>query len=257
MSLSKVHLFGRDFISADSVEEVAERVVQDRNVKNRNEFLVTPNAYVIVTYAEKQYHYIRDFYSKASYILPDGMPIVWLSKLKGKALKNRLTGSDLFPALWKKIKERGLPTSLILPSESMAELFRKEYAGCNCLVPDFFDADDQQYITGFVTKAAEAIIQNESEYVFLGLSFPKQEILAMKISESLEKQGHKKGALFLLLGASYEFYLGQKKRAPDLYRKTGMEWLYRFLQEPGRMWKRYTIGNARFVGLAIKELFKK
>jgi N-acetylglucosaminyldiphosphoundecaprenol N-acetyl-beta-D-mannosaminyltransferase len=189
--------------------------------------------------------------------LPDGMPIVWLSKLKGNPLQSRLTGSDLFPALWRRIKQQKIAATFILPNNEMADRFRRECNHCNCLVPDFFDANDKAYIAGFVQQSVEAIIQDNSEYIFLGLSFPKQEILAMEVSRKLEEAGYKKKVLFLLLGASYEFYSGLKKRAPAIYRKTGMEWLYRFMQEPGRMWRRYTLGNARFMQLAIKELFKK
>ena len=100
-------------------------------------------------------------------------------------------------------------------------------------------------------------MENESGYVFLGLSFPKQEILAMKLDQKLTEMGFRKPVLFLLLGASYEFYFGMKKRAPSFFRKTGLEWLHRFAQEPGRMWKRYTIGNAKFLWLSIQELIKK
>jgi N-acetylglucosaminyldiphosphoundecaprenol N-acetyl-beta-D-mannosaminyltransferase len=257
MSTSKVHLFGREFMSADSVEEVAELVVQRTAQRTGNEFLVTPNAIVIVTYAEQRYHYIRDFYADATYILPDGMPLVWLSKLKGRPLKSRLTGSDLFPAMWTRIKAERIAATLILPSQEMADKFQQEYEACNCIVPEFFDADDKEYIRSLVDTASKRIMENRSDYIFLGLSFPKQEILAMEISKKLEELKFEKGVLFLLLGASYEFYFGSKKRAPDMYRKTGMEWLYRFIQEPGRLWKRYTIGNTKFIGLAIKELLKK
>ena len=257
MSLTKVQLFGLEFISAASVAEVAEYVIADRANSRHNDFVVTPNAHMIVSYAEPRYHYIRDFYSGAAYILPDGMPIVWLGRMKGRKLESRLTGSDLFPELWKRLKQKNIPVTFILPWEEMTAMFRNDYANCNSLVPKFFDAGDTSYIAEFVREACDAIMSNGSQYVFLGLSFPKQELMAMEIDKELRNRGYEKGVLFLLLGASYEFYSGLKKRAPAFYRKTGLEWLYRFMQEPGRMWKRYTVGNMKFVALAIKELLKK
>jgi N-acetylglucosaminyldiphosphoundecaprenol N-acetyl-beta-D-mannosaminyltransferase len=257
MSWSKVQLFGRGFVSATSIAEVAEHIVDERENATSNDFLVTPNAYVIVTYSEPRYHYISDFYSNAGYILPDGMPIVWLSKLRGKPLESRLAGSDLFPELWGRLKQRQIPCTLILPSAKMAAMFHKDNTHCSCLVPKFFDPSDEDYIAQFVSGACDAVVSSGSEYVFLGLSFPKQEVLAIEMDKELRKRSYHKGVLFLLLGASYEFYFGLKKRAPAFYRNTGLEWLYRFMQEPGRMWKRYTVGNLRFMVLAIKELFKK
>jgi N-acetylglucosaminyldiphosphoundecaprenol N-acetyl-beta-D-mannosaminyltransferase len=91
--------------------------------------------------------------------------------------------------------------------------------------------------------------------VFLGLNFPKQEKLGMHIAASLGDDAER-SALVLLLGASYEFYFGLKPRAPRWMRRYGLEWLHRFMQEPLRLWKRYTVDNLRFIGLALKELFR-
>jgi len=74
------------------------------------------------------------------------------------------------------------------------------------------------------------------------------------VAKRLEAKGYDKGVLILLLGASFEFYFNLKKRAPAFYRKTGLEWLHRFMTEPKRLWKRYTIDIARFFWISFKEL---
>ncbi|MBK7110387.1 MAG: WecB/TagA/CpsF family glycosyltransferase [Bacteroidetes bacterium] len=97
------------------------------------------------------------------------------------------------------------------------------------------------------------------EYIFIGIRFPKQNYIAFELLDNLQKQGYSKSEmpLCLLLGASYEFYLDIKKRAPAIWQKTGMEWFYRFTQEPGRLFKRYFIDDMQFVSIFMKEYFKK
>lgn len=256
MKLKRVPVFGFDFISAHHVSEVADELFNDfGNLSaHQYQFLITPNAYQLVHFNDDSNKALKDFYQHATYILPDGMPVVWVAGKK--QLPQRLTGSDLFPVVWQGAKERDVHATFVLPNEHMSELFRKESQVCNCLVPDFFQPQDAQYISGFAAKVADAIITNRSVFVFLGLGFPKQELLAIQIMQKLKAAKHEGHVLFFLLGASFEFYFGMKDRAPVLFQKTGMEWLYRFAKEPRRLWKRYTVDNVRFISLALKEVFK-
>jgi len=66
-----------------------------------------------------------------------------------------------------------------------------------------------------------------------------------------------KPCTLLLLGASYEFYYGLQHRAPVFWQKTGLEWLYRLIREPRRLLKRYTVGNFRFLLIALRDLFDR
>lgn len=256
MSFTKANIFGFDFISASSVDEVAAAIVEETLTSQKVAFLITPNAYQVVHYSDKDNRSLKEFYSRSAYILPDGMPIVWLSKVKETQLQSRLTGSDLFPAMWARIKQQNIPVSLVLPSADVAGRFEQEYDRCSSIVPKFFSADESDYIDQLAKDVAGQIIDNNSRFVFLGLGFPKQELLGIAIEEQLRKKNYQQGVLILLLGASFEFYFGMKKRAPAFFRKTGLEWLYRFMQEPGRLWKRYTVDNAKFILLGIGELFK-
>jgi len=124
-------------------------------------------------------------------------------------------------------------------------------------VPGMFAKDDDTYIEQFADKVSDGIISNRSRFIFLGLGFPKQEILGKRIAELLGEKEYNGRVLFMLLGASFEFYFGMKKRAPAFIQKSGLEWLYRFAKEPGRLWKRYTVDNVRFLRLVLKEIGKR
>lgn len=251
-------LFGFRFTTALDVTQVANAVIEDvrHAAGGTHDFLITPNAYQVVHFNDPENRGLMDFYCDVKYILPDGMPIVWVSKLGNDKLANRLTGSDLFPVLFAQIKLNSYPVTFILPDVKMKDLFGQDYANCNCFVPRIFAKDDDEYIALFAAVVAAGVVSNQSIFVFLGLGFPKQEILAMKISDLLKREGYSRPVLFLLLGASFEFYFGLKDRAPTWIQKTGMEWLYRFAQEPKRLWKRYTVDNLRFIILAVKALVK-
>lgn len=259
MKFRTVPLFGFDFIAANNVEEIAVVLMDDaaRNFDHQVKFLITLNAFLVVNFLEAKNHSLLENYKRSAYVLPDGMPIVWVSKFRESKLINRLTGSDLFPVFWSKIKEKKYAATFVLPSNNLVDLFSKDYALCNSFVPKFFSADDEDYINAFAGQVADGIMENGSQVLFLGLTFPKQEMLGIRIANILRRKNYNKGVLILLLGASFEFYFNIKKRAPVLFQKTGTEWLYRFALEPKRLWKRYTIDNIRFINLAIKEITRK
>ena len=77
----------------------------------------------------------------------------------------------------------------------------------------------------------------------------------MQIAAQLQEDSTQ-SVLLLLLGASFEFYFGFKPRAPRWMQDSGLEWLHRFMQEPGRLWKRYTVDSFRFMLIALRELFR-
>jgi len=255
MDFKKVNLFGFEFIVANNVGEITSALMQDaaRYFEGDVKFLITLNAFLVVHFLDEKNRLLLEQYRQA-YVLPDGMPIVWLGKKRYKIEWNRLTGSDLFPCLWKEIKEKKYRTAFVLPNNLLAESFNKEYSLCDCFVPKFFNPDEEEYIQSFAEEVANKIIASKARFLFLGLTFPKQEILGARVARILKVKNYREGVLILCLGASFEFYFDLKKRAPIFFQKTGLEWLYRFGLEPKRLWKRYTIDNIRFINLAIKEI---
>lgn len=256
--MEKVNLFGLDFWSASDENQVADILIDASNqglFQNNNiEFIITPNAYDITLFFTRNTD-IYDALRHSAVILPDGMPLVWLGKLSRPALKKRITGSDLFPVLWQKIKERKKKAFFILPSQEIGNKLSQEYSDMQFAVPAFFEETDDAYIQEFVSDVIEKIRDLRPDFIFLGLSNPKQQKIALKVETLLHSDDF--NCLIAPIGASFEFYLNMKKRAPLFFQKIGGEWFYRLLKEPKRMWKRYTLGNIQFIFLTIRFLAKK
>lgn len=255
--MDKVALLGYQFDNAESVTEVADELCSDQRSGVR--FLITPNAYIIQLFRQKKHAGLFQFSQKASWVLPDGMPIVWLSRLKygTRGLKSRITGSDLFPVLFSKIKKEQFSVLFVVPNDIVASKLTNEYDRCTCIVPKFFDPADQSYIEMLGNELVLKARENNARFIFIGLSDPKQTLLCAQVESGLSAIFQNKPCTLLLLGASYEFYYGLQHRAPECWRKSGFEWLYRLGKEPRRLWKRYTIGNLNFLLIALRNLFDK
>lgn len=249
-----VSFFGFDFRTFPDMNALVEDIMKHLSEPGVRQ-LITPNASTVVYYNEPVNQALKDFYAHSRYIIADGMPIVWLSKIKRSHSLERLPGSDLFPQLWSRIREVKVPAVFVLANEELAGRFRKEYPLARTIVPPFFSAADDAYITQLARQVADLVRAENAGFVFLGLNFPKQEKLGIEITKHLQ---HEPGVstLILLLGASFEFYFGLKSRAPQWIQRSGLEWLHRLLQEPGRLWKRYTVDSSRFILKAIVELFR-
>lgn len=227
--------------------------------------LFTPNVDDVVKLNDKKYSALATILKKCFYIIPDGQPIIWVSKMLGKdkALQRRLPGSELFPLLWKELIRHNKRIMVIAPNEQVGELLKKEYANMVYYVPPFFDENDKAAMDAVIEGCKPLFDGFQPEYVFLGIRFPKQNHIALGLIEHVKQHNATQGnpqrnmPLFLLLGASYEFYLNIKKRAPQFWQKIGMEWFYRFTQEPGRLFKRYFVDDMQFIPIVIKEFRKK
>ncbi|MBS1645247.1 MAG: WecB/TagA/CpsF family glycosyltransferase [Bacteroidetes bacterium] len=246
-------LFGFRFSELNSVEEVSAKLLAEKEQGVR--FLITPNAAICTYFHQAKHRDLFLFYQDSAYVLPDGMPIVWLGRLKGIPL-HRLAGSDLFPVLWAEIKARNLSAVFVLASQELADRLGQEYPKCRFVVPPMFSITDQERVAQIVHEVVQQQQAIEAEFIFLGITFPKQEFLGKEIAQVLKSTSNSR-VLLLTLGASFEFYLKLKTRAPQWMQRTGLEWLYRFLKEPRRLWKRYTVDNFRFLWLASKEVFRK
>jgi N-acetylglucosaminyldiphosphoundecaprenol N-acetyl-beta-D-mannosaminyltransferase len=129
--------------------------------------------------------------------------------------------------------------------------------GATCYTLPFFDKNDDNIIQEITDNCVKIILENNIKIVLIGISFPKQNILAINIYNKLKAIQTEQIPLFCMLGASFEFYLRLKKRAPAYVQKFGLEWLHRFSKEPARLFKRYFIDDIGFFPILFKELLKK
>ncbi len=283
--LQRTRLFDLDLINDNNFDAVIDSMLHFQQeydpASGKLPLLFTPNVDDVVKLNEKRYADLAGVLRRSYYILPDGQPVIWVSKLfKGKKLQRRLPGSELFPLLWKEVIRTNKRVMLVAPSPEVGELLKKEYPALAYYVPPFFDVQDAEQLKKIIAEATAIYDTVKPELVFIGIRYPKQNHIALGLIDHHNKRYGKGNehtstlvgirdyyldphttaephALHLLMGASYEFYLGLKKRAPAFWQKIGMEWFYRFTQEPGRLFKRYFIDDMQFFPIVIREFFKK
>lgn len=199
---------------------------------------------------------------KGDYLIPDGASIVMACRwLKAKSQpKERIAGWDLFSfemnVLERKSKElkakggKCLKVMFLGSSEKVLSLIRKraatDYPNLEVATysppykPEFSDEDNKAMV--------KAINDADPDLLWIGMTAPKQEKWAYKHWSELNIHCH-----CGTIGAVFDFYAGTVKRAPLWWQKHSLEWLYRLLMEPRRMWRRYIIGNAKFIYYICKE----
>lgn len=244
-------LFGLDFVAEATISDVSDALVRAGNDSDPGwRCVVTPNVDHLVRY--RQFAADAAVARNAMLVLPDGMPIVWASRILGAPLRSRLAGSDLFPLMWRALTLNVTPAVVISPSVEVSALLQAEHSGCCCVEPPFFDVDDDATIDTIIAEVDGAVEHTSAAFVFVALSVAKTHALAAR----LEDHWHERPTptpIVLLVGASPEFYLGLVKRAPRWMRRSGLEWLHRLLKDPRRMVKRYLFDDLVFFRLVWEE----
>ena len=198
--------------------------------------------------------YDRDLASiiqTADLIGADGVPIVWTSRLLGEPLPGRVNGTDLMERLLELAAKKqyrvyflGAKPQVI---QRAVDLFLKMYPG---LVVagyrhGYFESPNDEI------QVAEEIGKANADILLIGMGSPMKEKWVRRHIQRLNVP------VIHGVGGSFDIYGGYTKRAPIWMQKAGLEWLYRIIQEPRRMWKRYLTTNAIYIVLTIYELIKK
>jgi N-acetylglucosaminyldiphosphoundecaprenol N-acetyl-beta-D-mannosaminyltransferase len=249
-------VLGFDFVSARTVEEVAEVILGPQPDDGRLPFVLTPNVDYLCRLSRPEHAALAERLRRSRYVLPDGQPIVWTSRLRRRPLAARLPGSTLFVPLWQRIVADKRPTVVVASNEETAARLRAEHPDLGVVVPPFFDVDDPEQLAKVVAECEEQLELVQPEFVFVGISFPKQQAIALALIDSCERRGVRP-PLMLTLGASFEMYLGLCRRAPRIMQKLGLEWFFRFLLEPRRLFRRYFVDDLRFACLMARELLRR
>ncbi len=255
--IKKQKLFDLNFISCNDIDAVTKYVYEFDREKIGNAFpvLFTPNVDYLVKIARSENFEIKSFLQKSFYIIPDGMPVVWVSKLLRKPLLSRINGATLFNKIWIKCKQHNRNCFFICANDIIGGMITNELASSKYLCPPMFDVSDVEVLSKIVDESFIIIKQFNIDFVFIGITFPKQDLLAKLLYEKcLEEK--MRTPLFLLLGSSFELYLSLKPKASLFVQNIGFEWLHRFILEPKRLFKRYFIDSFEFLPLVYKEFFK-
>ncbi len=192
---------------------------------------------------------LRRIINECALINVDGMPVVWASHLLGKPLKERVAGVDLFESLMRRSAEKGWRVFLLGAREEIVSgvklAYEKKYPGLTVA----------GYRNGYWKPEEEAgvveqIKAAQADLLFVAISSPQKERFLGRYQAEL------KIPFAMGVGGTFDVAMGKVKRAPVWMQKAGLEWFYRFLQEPRRMFKRYFIDGMVFFWLLAKALFK-
>ncbi|QBJ62644.1 WecB/TagA/CpsF family glycosyltransferase [Pseudoalteromonas sp. DL-6] len=177
----------------------------------------------------------------------DGMGVVFGARFLGHHVPERVAGVDLFHELLAMSAKRDFPVFLLGATEEVVsktvEVVKAQNPSLNIAgYNDGYFWDDEEAI---VTK----IHESGAKLLFVAITSPKKENFINKWQDKL-------GVDFVMgVGGTFDVVAGKVKRAPKWMQKAGLEWLYRVLQEPGRMWKRYLVTNSKFALLLLKSKF--
>lgn len=192
----------------------------------------------------------RAAYTAASLSLVDGMPVLWASRLLGRPLPCKISGSDLVRPLLERAAKNGHRVYFLGGDPGIAELAKttleRELPGIKIV-----GIDDPRIDVDAVPEALlQRIRDAKPDLVLVALGAPKQEIFSHEQREAL------KPAVLLGIGASLDFIAGSRKRAPEWISSAGLEWLYRLAQEPRRLAGRYLLRDPQFLWIVGRQLAK-
>ena len=191
---------------------------------------------------------LLDILRRADLVTADGMPVVWMSKLLGCPLKERVTGADLVPALAAEAARRGRSLFLLGGrsgiAQQTAEVLQQRNPGLMIagVGAPFVYTEGEQLADFHAQDAAIVAEINAARPDILLIAFgnPKQELWFARNASRL------KVPVSIGIGGTFEFIVGTVSRAPLWVQRAGLEWIYRILMEPRRLWKRYAVGVAKF-----------
>ena len=213
----------------------------------RQSYVITPNVDHIVK-LQKDTEFL-EIYENASLVLADGQPLIWISKLYKRPIKEKISGSDLFPQVCKLAADKNYKMFFLGAAEGVAEIAAKNLTGkyrglsvAGTLSPKMGFENDPDEVRAVVEKVRAA----SPDILVVALGAPKQEKFLYRNRESLDVP------LSILIGAALDFEAGIVKRCPGWMSRCGLEWFYRFCKEPGRMFRRYFIDDIKIIGLIWK-----
>jgi N-acetylglucosaminyldiphosphoundecaprenol N-acetyl-beta-D-mannosaminyltransferase len=191
--------------------------------------------------------------NKAAMVAPDGMPLVWLSKLYGKRKVDRVDGTRLMLRICKLAQKEGYKIFLLGGATGQSSELKQELIKKYPKITIVGNVDTPKKIIPEITnkKIIQAINKSKAQVLFIGIGCPYQELWMINNREYIDAN------LLIGVGAAFNFITGREKRAPVWMQNSGLEWLFRLSQNPKRLWRRYTIVNVKFCQKIISQHMKQ
>jgi len=193
---------------------------------------------------------LREFVENAAIVVADGIPIVWASKLLGRPLPARVAGVELVDALVARAAAEGLGVYLLGARPDVIEHVVRTYRQRHPDL-DLRGHADGYFAEDRFAERAKEVAASGARLLIVGMGVPRQERFLEQCWEELGVD------LAIGVGGSFDVIAGLRKRAPRFLQSIGMEWSYRLLQEPRRLWKRYLVTNTQFVYHVARELLTR
>lgn len=219
-------------------------IIEGMIEKKKKSYIVAINVDVIIKIEKDKY--LKKITDEADMVLVDGKPLIWISRIYNRPIKEKISGSDLVPLLCNLAAQKGYSIYILGGKEGVAdeakENLEKKHPGIKVVgtyAPPI----------GFETNENELKIINHKisaanpDILIACFGCPKQEKF---IYENYNKYN---STISICAGATVDFLAGNVKRSPKWMSDCGLEWFYRFLQEPKRMFKRYFIDDVKILGL--------
>jgi N-acetylglucosaminyldiphosphoundecaprenol N-acetyl-beta-D-mannosaminyltransferase len=229
---------------ANLTEDEAVTAIDELISKGGSHYAAVVNAAKIVAASKDEK--LKQVLLDADLITADGMSVVWASRVLGQPLKQRVTGIDLFQRLVERAAQRGLSVYFLGARDESVRGTVKRFKSRHA------ELKVAGYHNGYFADSesdaiANLIKQSAADLLFVAMGSPAQENwIASQLARS--------GVRFALgVGGSFDHVSGLAVRAPRWMQRAGLEWLYRLMREPRRMWRRYLIGNSAFVLMVIRQ----
>jgi len=249
--LEKINILKLD-INRNELDEIVEGSISlvRKGVKH---YICVPNAYLtVIANSDNE---VLNIINKADFVIPDGMPLVWYSKTFKKSIPSRISGSDFFYQYNRKMDNFGMSCFFLGGKDEkvvqgMVRKIKKDFN--HIKIAGYFVPPFMEEFKGSIKKEILSIINKKKpDVVWVGLSAPKQERWIYDNIRRLDAR------MICGVGAVFNFYSGNVKRAPMWMQKIGFEWLFRILVEPRRLFKKYIVYNTKFIILVFKDIFRR
>ncbi|HQR03436.1 MAG: WecB/TagA/CpsF family glycosyltransferase [Proteobacteria bacterium] len=243
--MSKVRILGADF-DALSFPQTVDAIFAAL-ARGERGWLSTVNVAILMMIRSDPR--LQNYVERSSLIVADGQPLVWCAPIFGGHLPERIAGVELIDAICARAAHEGRGIYLLGATAAVitqtADRLRQRH-------PDLrLDYADGYFSSSEAAARAERIHASGAEIVFVGMGVPRQE-------RFIEDQWPRLGVgLAIGVGGSFDVLAGLRRRAPAWVQKIGMEWFFRLLQEPRRMFLRYLDTNTRFICLVAGTLMKR
>lgn len=227
---------------AEAIEHI-EKCIQERKISQ----IITPNVDQIVRMEKDEY--FKEICNNCELLLVDGTPLMWIAKKYKKPFKEKICGSDLMPELCELAAKKGYKIFILGAAPGVAALAAEKLKEKN---PELIVAGTYSPPVGFekdqheIDYINEMLRESKADMLFVGMGVPKQDIF---VYENMEKY---QIPTSFSIGGTIDFIAGKQKRAPKWINKIGMEWFYRFLCNPKRLFKRYFVDDIKILKLYFK-----